>query len=180
MGEGVVLASGIASRAIDRAIDRAAKFIRNCFADDLGERFGRLADQIGLGHLGEERPQRLDAALLGPAAEDPIDVVEAQQRLFGGIGIGRLGIVDVEHFAAPADLLQPVREAGESPQALLDELKLESMRAQRRHRRGGILAVVGAAQRRECRRDRRSDWLGLPVLRTRRVPSSTMPSGIAG
>ena len=160
MGAGVGLASASARRAVDRTIDRAAKFIRNCFADDFGERLRRLADQIGLGDLMEQGAQRADAALFGPAAEDPIDIVEAQQRLFRRIGVGRLGIVDVEDFAAAADLLHPVRETGESLQALLDELKLE-IHAGRAppppRRRSGHYACRAA---RECRRDRRSDSSG--------------------
>ena len=95
----------------------------------------------------EQRRERADAALFGAAAEDPIDIVEAQQRLFRRIGVGGLRIVDVEDFAAVADLLHPVREAGEGLQTLLDKLKLETVCAERRHRRRGVLAVVGAAQR---------------------------------
>src|SRR5450432_2256504 len=37
--------------------------------------FGRRADQIGLGDLAEQGPQRFDAALLRLAASDPEDVV---------------------------------------------------------------------------------------------------------
>ena len=48
-------------------------------AERRGEVLRRLADQVGLGDPREERPQRLDAALLRPAAGDPADALEGER-----------------------------------------------------------------------------------------------------
>ncbi len=121
--------------------------MRNARPQRTGKVLGRLADEIGLGDAREEVGERGDAARLRPAAGDPVDRRETGQRLGRGVGIGRLGIVDEEDAAAPADLLHAVRQAGEALQAPDDGLPVEAERAGHRHRRGGVLGIVGAAQR---------------------------------
>ncbi len=81
---------GVARRGGDRVLQRPAALEVDGAVERPGELVARSADQIGLGDAREQRPQRLDAARLGFAAEDPEDVVETQQRFFGRVGVGRL------------------------------------------------------------------------------------------
>ena len=58
------------------------------------------------------RARARDAALLGLAADDPVDVArERRQRGGGAVGVGGLAVVDEERAALPADLLEPMRQA---------------------------------------------------------------------
>src|SRR5574340_212370 len=57
--------------------------------------------------------RELVAARLGPSAENQVDIVERKQRLLGGVGVGRLRIVDEQDTAAAADLFHAMGEAGE-------------------------------------------------------------------
>ena len=107
----------------------------------------RFADQISLDDFAKQRPQGFDAALFCPAADDPKHFVEGKQRLFGGIGVGRFRIVDEENLPFPANLLKPMRQSGETPQAFRNAFEIKPKRPKRRDRGGGILAIVLAAQR---------------------------------
>src|ERR1019366_3919816 len=62
--------------------ERTTALIRKRIPDGPREKLARLADQIGLDHFAEQRPQRFDAAFLRPAADDPKHFVEGQERLF--------------------------------------------------------------------------------------------------
>ena len=93
------IARGIGAAAATAAASVPDISMRHGRAERRGEILRRLADQIGLGDAREEVGEAGDAAFLGPAAGDPVDAVEARQRLGGGVGVGRLGIVDEEHAA---------------------------------------------------------------------------------
>src|SRR5688572_3676928 len=80
-------------------VEGAAQNVRDLIAKSPGELFRSGADEVGLADLREVRLQRLDAAFLRLAAEDPEDAVEGLQRLLGGIRVGGLGIVDEESLA---------------------------------------------------------------------------------
>ena len=145
---GVRAAASIAASSVpaalerNRAGERAREFVR------------RLADQVGLGDAREQGPERLDAARLRPAAENPVDVVKRQQRLLGRVGVGRLRVVDEQHPAQPADLFHAMRKPGKGGEGAGDRA-----RARRRAPRGGVgergvLPVMGAAKR--ARAGRRS------------------------
>ena len=83
-----------------------------------GERRGEhrrvAADQQRAGDAREERRQRLDAAFLGQAAGDPDQPVVAGQRTRGGVGVGRLAVVDEGDAVDRAQALLAVRQAGET------------------------------------------------------------------
>ena len=109
----------------------------------------RFADQVGLGDAAEEWRERRDAALLRLAADDPVDRAgKGGERLLGGVGVGRLGIVDEQHAPDAADLLHAVREAGEAAQS--PRGSRPRLDAERAHRGDGgrrVLRIVRAAQR---------------------------------
>ncbi len=96
---------------------------------------------------GKKPASDADAAGLRLAAGDPENVGEAGQRLGGGVGIGRLGVVDEQHAADASDLLHAVREAGKRHQALLDRVGREPERERGADGAGGVLRIVHAAQR---------------------------------
>ncbi len=54
----------IAQRRLDSLLQRAADLDRQRFSEGGRELVRRLADQIGAGHMREQRAQRLDAAAL--------------------------------------------------------------------------------------------------------------------
>jgi len=49
---------------------------------------------------------------LGFAAEDPIDRLITDQRLLGGVGIGRLAVIDIAHAGNGRDQLLAMGETG--------------------------------------------------------------------
>ena len=146
----------VARRGAKRVLQRAASLEGHFVAERAREFVARRADQIGLGDAREQRAQRLDAALLGLAAENPKDVAERQQRLLGGVGVGGLGVVDEQNPPLPPHLLHAVGEAGERGEPARDLLGAEAQRARRGEGEGRVLAVVRAAQR---RRDTQIDEL---------------------
>src|SRR5262249_24593118 len=81
------------------------------------------------------------------AAGDPENIRKAGERLGGGIGIGRLGIVDEEHTPLAADLLHPVREARKRAEALMDDGWRDTERERRAARAGSVLRIMRPAQR---------------------------------
>ena len=81
-----------------------------------------------------------------------MDVVERQQRLLGGVGVGRLRVVDEQHPAKPADLFHAMRKAGKRLERARDAIALDAERP-----RGGVgerrvLPVMGAAKRARARK----------------------------
>ena len=148
--------AGIGGGLLDRAIERAACDVVDLDAELRGEGVRRLADQIGAGDVRKEGLEPGKPSSLRSAASDPIDVGEARQRLAGGIGIGRLGIVDEQHapasratcsmrWASPAKLA--------SPCAMRSGRALASGRAHRRRRHSASYARRGASR---CRRGSRA------------------------
>ena len=115
-------------------------------AQRAGEIGRRLADQIGLCDAGKEIAQVLDPAVLGPASGDPETGRIRHQRLAGGVGIGRLGVVDEPHGTEAADGLHPVGQAGEGHQALDRGLVRHTQRAGGGIGEGGVLGIVAARQ----------------------------------
>ncbi|MDT4869589.1 hypothetical protein FQZ97_1046270 [compost metagenome] len=111
-----------------------------------GEGVRRLADQIGLGHVGEEVAQGLDAALLGLAARDPEDAGVGGQGLARGVGVGALGIVDEAHAAQAAHGLHAVRQPREGQQAFDRRFVRYVQRSRRGVGEGGVLGVVATGQ----------------------------------
>ena len=117
-GSGDRARAGLGRRLRNGVFERFAEGDREGVANRLGESLARLADQIAFDDPVEQRPQRLDAALFRAAAQNPENVLERQQRLLGGVGVGRLRIIDEQDLAAPANLLEPVRQprkGGERP-----------------------------------------------------------------
>jgi len=133
---------------------RAGNLVGRGVAERRREGRRRLADQIGLGDTREEALERCDAALLGQSAGDPVDALETRKRRRRGIGVRRLGIVDEQHVAAPADLLHAVGEAGEAPEPRLDLVQRQAAALRRPDERDppqrGLLVaplVAGRAHR---------------------------------
>ncbi len=146
-GESSTVSPGSASAAArPTAVARSPQTACGVSPSVARELLRRLADQIGLGDPAEMRAQRLDAAGLGPAAGDPADALEADQRLFGGVGVRRLGVVDEGHAARDADALHAVGEAGEAGEPLLDLAGREADGAAGRPGGAGVLVVVPAQQ----------------------------------
>ena len=138
---------GIARRRGHCFVERAGDLVRHFGAERRREFRRRLADQIGLADTREKLPQRFDAAGFRLAARDPVNVAKADQGLRGRIGIGRLGIVDEQHGAAPADLLHPMRQSRKRAQPGLDCRRRKPERERCGCGTGGILRIVDAAQR---------------------------------
>src|SRR5579872_7253258 len=65
---------GVARSGRRRDVQRPAALVRYASRESFREGFARRADQIGLDDLRKKRPQRLEAALFGFAAEDPENV----------------------------------------------------------------------------------------------------------
>ncbi len=76
---------------VERAGDRVRHAVRG---EGRGERRRVAADQQRAGDAREQRRQRLDAAFLGDAAGDPDHALVAAERARGGVGVGRLAVVD--------------------------------------------------------------------------------------
>src|SRR5271165_6599606 len=138
---------GVARRGGGGGFEGAAAFEGNRAVQGAREFFRRLADQIDFGDAPEQRAEGLDAARFRLSTANPVDVVEGQKRLFGRVGVGRLRIVDEQHAAQPADLLHAVREAGERLEPARDVMPRDAERAGGGGREGGVLSVMGAAQR---------------------------------
>ncbi|MEJ0041972.1 MAG: hypothetical protein WDM81_07055 [Rhizomicrobium sp.] len=93
---------------------------------------------------GEEGHEAFDAAILRLAAGNPEDVGIAGERAGGGVGIGRLGIVDEAHGADAADLLHAMRETGEIGDGLRDGAAIPGIGSGRGISKGCVLPVVAA------------------------------------
>ena len=96
----------------------------------------------------QPRQGRRQPALLRPAAGDPVDAIVAGQRPGGGVGVGRLPVVDVGHAVDDGDPLLAVRQAGEIEDgpARSSSPATPSARGRGIGRRG-VLPVVLAGQR---------------------------------
>ncbi len=76
-GSGIALArQSLGGGLRDGVFERFAEGDGEGVANRLGEGFARLADQIGLDDPVEQGPQRFDATLFRPAAQNPEDVLE--------------------------------------------------------------------------------------------------------
>ncbi len=116
-------------------------------ADEAAEFGCRIADEIGAADLWEEAFEPGKAAGLRQPPGNPIDRIETGERLGGGVGIRRLGVVDEEHAAEAADLLHAVGEAGKALEPGRDLFTRQADRAAQGEGRGGVLRVVLPAQR---------------------------------
>jgi len=132
----------------ERPVERKVDLERHPAFERRGEGGRRLADQEGAADARKQRRQRADAVFLGAAAGDPIDVVVAGDCLLGGVGIGRLGIVDVADPVDGRDRLLAVRQAGEALDAVDASGDTATERARRCIGGGGVLAVMRAGQQR--------------------------------
>ena len=83
------------------------------------ELFLCFADQVDFCNSRKEFRERCDAARFRLAAGNPVDgAIEGGERLLGGFGVGRLGIVDEDSAPDAADFFKPVRQAGEAAQPI--------------------------------------------------------------
>ena len=114
----------VCSRLFDGPAERAAPDMRHIAAERPGKFVSCRADAISLADFREVGCQRLDAAFLRLAAENPENTVEGLQRLLGGIRIGGLRIVDEEGVADAADLLHAMRQTGEEMSVKYKETSL--------------------------------------------------------
>ena len=106
----------------------------------------RLADEVAVRDVPDQRQQIAEAAGFRSAAGDPVDVVEARETPGRGLGIGRLAVVDEPYGAQTRHLLHAVRQALERGEAGDDGRLVDAQASQRRYRRRGVLVVVRAAQ----------------------------------
>src|SRR5262249_12286116 len=106
-----------------------------------------LTDQVSARDSWEERFEPCQAPLLGPTADDPVNVSKACQRLTGGICVGSLGIVDEQDVAPFCHLLHAVRQAGEALQTLANSRDRDALGTSERIGKGRIFPVMGASER---------------------------------
>ena len=78
--------------------------------------------------------------------------MERQQRLLGGVGVGRLRIVDEQHPPQPADLFHAMGEAGKRLEGARNQVALDAQRPRRGKGESGVLPVMGAAKRARMRK----------------------------
>ena len=76
---------------------------------------GRLANEIGFLDPGKVLGKGANSALFLAASGYPVNMLETGQGLGRGFRIGRLRVIEITHTFTGADELQPVREAGETP-----------------------------------------------------------------
>ena len=170
--------SAVASRsAAATAVSSVPHFSKgNRTFERRGELLRGLTDQIGFRHAREQRLQRLDAARLGDAAGDPVDVLEGGQRLLRRIGIGGLGIIDEGNGAHARHLLHAVGKAGEALHGGGDDLRLDTQARGPRHRPCRRSASCGGHAARAWRA-RSISASTLPLRLSRKIPSgAVMPS----
>ena len=101
-GLGPARAPRIGGGGLDGAVERPALHVVDVSAELRGEIISGFADEIGAGDPGKERLESCKAAGFRAAADDPINVGEARERLGGGVGVGRLRVVDEQHRAQPS------------------------------------------------------------------------------
>ena len=81
-----------------------------------------------------------------------MNVVERQQRLLGGVGVGRFRIVDEQHTAKPADLFHAMSKPRKRLEGAGDAVALDAERPRGGVGEGRVLPVMGAAKRARTRK----------------------------
>ena len=152
---------------LDGRCERAGDLVGHGLAERRRKGRRRLADQIGLGDARKIRPQRLDAAFLGQAADDPVDAREARQRRRRRIGVGRLRIIDEEHMVLAPHLLHAVCQARKALKSGLDLAEVEADLEAGGDGGERVLRIVLAAQRPDAFQE--ADPLVAPVDRLHQI-----------
>ena len=171
-------ASASASAARHRRLQRPGDHVRR-LAERRGEVLRRLADQVGLGDPPEQRPQRLDAALLRPARRRSSGCARSCASAFSAASaLVALLVVDDAHAPPGGDQLAAVRRGRDSspapPRSAAARARGCAPRHRRRRRSGGCARPAASA----CRAGRstppaarRAIRRGSPCARRRSSPA---------
>ncbi len=89
-----------------------------------------------------------------------MNIVERQERLLGGVGVGRFRVVDEQHPVEPADLFHAMREPRECLERARDAIALDAESPRGGVGERGVLPVMRAAKRPRARKIGR--WRGFP------------------